>query len=300
MTETIARATPPDALGAPAAAASQEPAEAGGHEFPPLRPPVRGDTSVRFADTDHPDRAAHVAVEGYDGPLGLLLGLIEQRELDILDVPLGDLAGAYLEALAALDEEQMSHISSFVTVASQLILIKSRAILPRPKLVAIPVEEGPDPEAALRERLILYRLYRDAGRDLKGRLESGWEVFRREPIAAVASAKAGSRPDEGPPLDPAVLVEALDNALHKVPPPPPPPDVVPRLITLDERAAIIRTALTDTPVVVLQDLLEDLNDKVVVAVTFLAMLELVKGRELSVEQEEPFGPIVCRSTTAPA
>ncbi len=171
--------------------------------LPPLRQPVRGDTSVRIADTAHPDRAAHVSVEGYDGPLGLLLGLIEQRELDILEVPLGDLAGAYLEALAGLDEEQMSHISSFVTVASQLILIKSRAILPRPPVVAIPIEEGPDPEATLRERLILYRLYRDAGRDLKGRLESGWEVFRREPIAAVASAKAGSRPDEGPPLDPA-------------------------------------------------------------------------------------------------
>jgi len=183
-------------------------------------------------------------------------------------------------------------------VASQLILIKSRAILPRPPVVAIPVEEGPDPEAALRERLILYRMYRDAGRDLKGRLESGWEVFRREPIAAVASAKAGSRPDEGPPLDPQVLVAALDRALHQVPPPALPPAVVPRLITLDERAAIIRSALVDTPVVVLQDLLEDLTDKVVVAVTFLAMLELVKGHELSVEQDQPFGPIVCRSVNA--
>ena len=266
--------------------------------LPPLRRPVRGDTSVRITDSDHPDRAAHVSVEGYDGPLALLLGLIEQRELDILEVPLGDLAGAYLEALAALDEEQMSHISSFVTIASQLILIKSRAILPRPPLVAIPVEEGPDPESALRERLILYRLYRDAGRDLRGRLESAWEVFRREPIAAVASAKAGSRPDEGPPLDPAVLVEALNRALRAVPPPTPPPDVVPRLVTLDERARIIRAALVDTPVVVLQDLLEDLTDRVVVAVTFLAMLELVKGRELSVEQDEPFGPIVCRSIVA--
>ncbi|MEA2027291.1 MAG: segregation/condensation protein A, partial [Chloroflexota bacterium] len=267
--------------------------------LPPLRQPVRGDTSVRIADADHPDRAAHISVEGYQGPLGLLLGLIEQRELDILDVPLGDLAGAYLEALASLDEEQMSHISSFVTVASQLILIKSRAILPRPPVVAIPIEEGPDPEAALRERLILYRMYRDAGRDLKGRLESGWEVFRREPIAAVASAKAGSRPDEGPPLDPMVLVEALDRALRQVPPPILPPDIVPRLVTLDERARIIRAALVDTPVVVLQDLLEDLSDRVVVAVTFLAMLELVKERELSVEQDVPFGPIVCRSM-APA
>ncbi len=66
-------------------------------------------------------------------------------------------------------------------------------------------------------------------------------------------------------------------------------------MTLEERARIIRAALTDTPVIVLQDLLEDLTDRVVVAVTFLAMLELVKGRELSVEQDEPFGPIVCRS-----
>lgn len=281
MTDTIAR---------PAAAR-----EIGISALPPLRQPVHGDTSVRFAEAAHPDRAAHVAVEGYEGPLGLLLGLIEQRELDILEVPLGDLAGAYLEALTALDEQQMSHISSFVTVASQLILIKSRAILPRPPVVAIPIEEGPDPEAALRERLILYRMYRDAGRDLKGRLESGWEVFRREPIAAEASAKAGSRPDEGPPLDPRILAQALDRALHQVPPPPLPAGVVARLVTLDERAAIIRSALVDTPVVVLQDLLDDLTDKVVVAVTFLAMLELVKGRELSVEQDQPFGPIVCRA-----
>jgi len=281
MTDTIAR---------PA-----EAREVGISVLPSLRQPVRGDTSVRIADTDHPDRAAHVSVEGYDGPLALLLGLIEQREMDILEVPLGDLAGAYLEALTSLDEEQMSHISSFITVASQLILIKSRAILPRPPVVAIPVEDGPDPEAALRERLILYRLYRDAGRDLKGRLESGWEVFRREPIAAVASAKAGSRPDEGPPLDPSVLADALDRALRQVPPPTPPAAVVLRLITLEERAQIIRTALHDTPVVVLQDLLDDLSDRVVVAVTFLAMLELVKSRELSVEQDQPFGPIVCRS-----
>jgi segregation and condensation protein A len=263
--------------------------------LPPLRRPVRGETSVHITDTDHPDRAAHVRVEGYQGPLALLLGLIEQRELDILDVPLGDLAGAYLEALATLDEEQMSHISSFVTIASQLILIKSRAILPRPPLLAIPIEEGPDPEAVLRERLILYRLYRDAGRDLKGRLESSWEVFRREPSAAVASAQAGSRPDEGPPLDPNVLPQALERALYQVPPPVPPPQVVPRLITLEERARVIRAALLDSPLIVLQDLLEDLTDRVVVAVTFLAMLELVKGHELSVEQQEPFGPIVCRS-----
>lgn len=266
---------------------------------PSLPQPRRGDTAVRIAATGHPDRAAHVRLEGYDGPLALLLALIEQRQLDILEVPLGDLAGAYLQALAGLDQEQMSHISSFVSVASALILIKSRAILPRPPLVAISIDEGPDPESVLRERLILYRLYRDAGSDLRGRLESGWQVFRREPGAATASARAGSRPDEGPPLDPQVLLEALDAALRLVPPAPAPAEIVPRLVTLEERAAVIRAALRDTPVVVLQDLLEDLTDRVVVAITFLAMLELVKGRELSIEQERPFGPILCRALGSP-
>jgi segregation and condensation protein A len=266
--------------------------------LPPMPLPRRGDTAVRIARAAHPDRAAHVRLEGYDGPLALLLGLIEQRELDILEVPLGDLAGAYLDALASLDTEQMAHISAFVSVASQLILIKSRALLPRPPLVAITIDEGPDPEAALRERLILYRRYRDAGRDLRGRLESGWEVFRREPAAASASAHAGSRPDEGPPLDPRLLVEALDAAFRLAPPPPSAPEVVPRLVTLEERAALLRAALLDTPVVVLQDLLGELVDRVVVAVTFLALLELVKGREVTVEQAEPFGPIVCRTLRA--
>jgi segregation and condensation protein A len=272
--------------------------KAGDAVLPPLRHPRRGTASVRITRLDHPDRAAHVTLEGYDGPLALLLGLIEQRELDILEVALGDLAAAYLEALAALEAEQMSHISAFVAVASQLILIKSRAILPRRPLVAVPVGEGPDPEEALRQRLILYRRFRDAGRDLRGRLESGWEVFRREPGAATASAQAGSRPEEGPPLDAVLLRDAISAVLRLVPPPPSPPQVVPRLVTLDERAAIIRAALRDSPVVVLQDLLADLSDRVVVAVTFLAMLELVKGRELSIEQQEPFGPIVCRARGA--
>ena len=70
-----------------------------------------------------------------------------------------------------------------------------------------------------------------------------------------------------------------------------------RLITIAERAAIIRAALRAAPVVVLQDLLRGVRDRVVIAVTFLAMLELMKRREIVVEQLEPWGPIVARATT---
>jgi segregation and condensation protein A len=251
---------------------------------------------VRIAVEAHPDRAAHVELEDFDGPLGLLLNLIEQRQLDILEVRLGDLASAYLDAIVSLDGAQMSHISSFVTVAAQLILIKSRAIMPRPPAVALPIEEGSDPEAALRERLVLYRRFRDAGGTLKVRLELGWQLFHREAPVAVAAGKAGARPEAGPPLDVAILVAALSSAFRVAPPPPPPPVIVPRLVTIEERAAVLRAAIARAPVIILQDLLGGMRDRVVAAVTFLALLELVKGREVAVEQDEPFGPIRCRRT----
>ncbi len=194
----------------------------------------------------------------------------------------------------------MANVSAFVAVASQLILIKSRAILPRQELApptGLP-DEGTDPEAELRARLLVYRAFRDAG----GRLLSGAEarvgLFRREPAVAQAAGLAGARPDDGPPLERALLVESLAGLARLVPPPPPPPEVVPRTITLSERATIIRAALRDAGSLVLQELLAGVRDRTVVAVTFLALLELMKRREIVVEQAEPWGPIVARSATA--
>ena len=71
-----------------------------------------------------------------------------------------------------------------------------------------------------------------------------------------------------------------------------------RTITITERAEIIRAALRDAPTFVLQDLLAGVRDRVVIAITFLAMLELMKRREIVVDQTEPWGPIVARRTTA--
>ena len=99
-------------------------------------------------------------------------------------------------------------------------------------------------------------------------------------------------------MSPSVLVRALAGVVKVAVPPAPPPQSIARSITLTERAAIIRAALRDAPTVVLQDLLTGVRDRVVVAITFLAMLELMKRREIVVEQAEPWGPIVARSTTA--
>ena len=248
---------------------------------------------IRFADARRPEDATHVRLESFDGPLALLLALIEQRQLDVLTVRLGDLAGAYLDALARVERGRLALLSSFVTVCSQLILIKSRALLPRPPEAAAadPGATEADPEEELRLRLIEYRMYRDAGRALGDLLNFGRSLFHREPATAQAAGKAGARPDDGPPLDALLLAQALAVSISLVPPAPPPAEIVARTITLDERAAVIRSALLRAPQIVLQELLNDVTDRIVVAVTFLALLELAKGREVAIDQTEPWGPI---------
>jgi segregation and condensation protein A len=262
-------------------------------------PVMNGPAAVRFGDGRRPETMTHVQVAEFDGPLALLLSLIEGRQLDVLTVPLGDLADAYLEALAGLEADRLGNVSAFVAVASQLILIKSRAMLPRPPAVetgAGDADDAPDPEAELRARLVLYRAHRDAGLQLADIALERMGLFRREPGAARAAGMAGALPSDAPPIDPVRLVHALSHLVMIAPPPEPPPEVMPRTITLTERAAIIRAALREAPEIVLQDLLRGVHDRVVVAVTFLALLELMKRREVVVEQAKPWGPIVARAT----
>jgi segregation and condensation protein A len=256
--------------------------------------------AVRFAPGRGTQAVTHVQLETFEGPLGLLLALIESRQLDILTVSLGSLAGAYLEALADLGSDRIGNVSGFVAVAGQLIVIKSRAMLPRdpsPRTVELVDDEG-DPEAELRSRLLLYRAYRDAGTALQAVALERVGVFRREPGVAAAAGRVGASFVLPVALDPALLVGALDRLAQLVPPPPALVAILPRSITIAERAEMIREALRHAPTVVLQELLRGVRDRVVLAVTFLAMLELMKRREIVVEQAEPWGPIVARPTTA--
>lgn len=243
---------------------------------------------------DGPHGATHVTLEAFDGPLALLLAVIEARQLDVLTVPLGGLAEAYLDALATLEGDRLGSVSTFVAVAAQLILIKSRAILPRPpQSSAIPLDDEPDPEAELRARLLEYRRFRDAGLVLGARL-GVYRLFPRDAEVAASAGRAGARPPERPPLPPDVLIRALSRLATVVPLAQPPVELVARTVTLAERTAIIREALRGSDSVVLQELLGGVRDRVVVAVTFLAMLELSKRREITLEQAEPWGPIVAR------
>ena len=250
---------------------------------------------IAFTDRRRPEDATRVRLPEWEGPLGLLLALVEARRLDVMTVPLGALAEAYLDAMAGLDGDRIANLSAFVAVASQLILIKSRELLPRPLEPPVPLDDDVDAEAALRDRLVAYRAFRDADDRLAAPAAGGRQAIRRDPSVAMATARAGSVEPLPPRLDPALLVAALDRLAAVAPAVALPPEAIPRTISLAARADVIRAALRDAGPVVLQELLAGVRDRVVVAVTFLAMLELVKRREVLVEQDVPWGPIIVRS-----
>lgn len=257
--------------------------------------PAGATPMVAFTDRRRPEDATRVRLPAWEGPLGLLLALVEARRLDVMKVPLGALAEAYLDALAGLDGDRLGNLSAFVAVASQLILFKSRELLPRPPEPIIALDEEPDAEAALRARLLAYRAFRDAADRLARPAAGGRQAVRREPSLAIATARSGAVEPLPPRLDPALLVAALDRLVAVVPPAVLPAEAIPGTISLAERADVIRAALAGAGPLVLQDLLADVRDRVVVVVTFLAMLELVKQREASVEQDVPWGPIILRT-----
>src|SRR5256885_13185030 len=96
----------------------------------------------------------HVTVEGFDGPLDLLLELVEEKKLDILTVRLGDLADAYLTRVRALDALPADEVASFLALASRLVLLKARSLLPA--VTPIAEEDEAETEEELRARLMEY------------------------------------------------------------------------------------------------------------------------------------------------
>jgi segregation and condensation protein A len=246
----------------------------------PLQPiPVEADP-----DADPP--RFELQLDVFSGPLDLLLHLIEARELDVLTVPLAEMADAYVEHLAN-HPVPAAELGEFVAVASQLILLKSRRLLPgEPQPAATTGDEEPS-EEELRRRLLEYRALRDAARQL-GEWDGVRVALRREP----RESDLPEAPAE--PMAADMLAAALQRLAAIPEPEAAPPEVVPREVTIAMQIAALREAMGSAGRVVLQTVLAACQTRTEISVTVLAMLELVRRRQATVEQSELFGPIVVR------
>jgi segregation and condensation protein A len=148
----------------------------------------------------------------FEGPLDLILHLVKEHEVDLLDIPIARITESYLAALQALRELDIDLASEFLHMASQLVLMKSRLLLPRTEVADdAPADDAAlDPRAELVRRLLAYQKYRSAGEELGGRDILDRTVFTRR---ARVERVAVDGPEGLADVSVFKLIEALARAL---------------------------------------------------------------------------------------
>jgi segregation and condensation protein A len=242
---------------------------------------------MSFQVAGHQTEGYRVNTPIFEGPLDLLLDLIEHAELDITTLALAQVTDQYLEYMHRLEEQNAAEVSGFLVIASRLLQIKSNALLPRPSLLAPTLEEE-DTGEALARQLIIYKRFKELGAWINDRQEKGFRTYLR-----VVSPTY--RPE--PHLDLSGisiqdLVEAAKQVLYLRNNQPSLQQVVaiPR-ITIIEKIRSIINSLYQYGQTSFRSLIFRQNDRLEIVVTFLAMLELIKRRAINASQAILFGDI---------
>jgi segregation and condensation protein A len=245
-----------------------------------------------------------VRLPAFEGPLDLLLHLIETQELDISAISLVAVTDQYLQTLAQLEEIEPGALADFLVVASRLLYIKSYHLLPKPR----PASEEDEEEAAgdaLVRQLLEYRRFKEVASHLRRREEQGLRVY----VRTAAPPEVPARLDVSN-IDVGKLQAALRRVLQRMPVDQPLPRVKTYAITVAEQIANVRAYLRaeasrrtqsgGNPGVNFQELLSRSATRLEVIVTFLAILELVKLGEIEVVQDSIFAEIQLSSHPAAA
>jgi segregation and condensation protein A len=221
----------------------------------------------------------------FEGPLDLLLHLIEERELDITKVSLAAVTDQYLDYIANLSDPDPAKVSDFLVIAAKLLLIKSRVLLPQPPPELADEEEDVGDE--LVRRLIEYRRFKNAAEHLRAREEEGLRAYAR---MVPANQPEGVVRLESITLD--ALLEAVRQAMTAKETSSADDVVTPLRISLPEKIDLLERLLTEEGSFSFNHVLAEAASRSEVIVTFLALLQLLKRRKVRVEQRSLFGEIV--------
>jgi segregation and condensation protein A len=223
----------------------------------------------------------------FEGPLDLILHLVKEHEVDLFDIPIAKITESYLATLEALRELDIDVAGEFLNMAAQLILMKSRLLLPRTEVAedAPPEDAGVDPRAELVRRLLEYQKYKAAGEELGGRDILDRTVFARR---VRAERLAGPEGPEGL-ADVSVfkLIEALSRALEHARPETV-HEVATDRLTITDAIARVADVLRLQRRASFEELLsgppERRNTRSNVIATFLAILEMAKLKLIRIFQ----------------
>jgi len=225
----------------------------------------------------------------FEGPLDVLLGLIQEHKLSINEISLGAVTDDFIEYLKRLQREgepDQEVLAEFLVVASQLLLIKSRSLLPGFQVS----QEEEQSIAELEQRLAAYQRLKELAKGIAKLARGGPQAFSRE---AFADMPVAFYPPKD--LEASMLARAFTAVLDAI------PKIeklveekIRKVISLEEKIKELRELLQGRVERAFSEIVRGAKEKVEVIVSFLAVLELTKQRIVSVDQEHPFGDIRIR------
>ena len=237
-----------------------------------------------------------VKLQVFEGPLDLLLHLIDKNKIDIYDIPIVEITNQYMEYIREMEKQDLNVMSEFLLMAATLLDIKCRMLLPKEVN-----EEGEeeDPRAELVEQLLQYKMYKYMSYELKDRQVEGERLLYREPqipdeVMNYVEPVDLDRLLDGLTLQKLNIIfkEVIRKQSYKIDP------VRSRFgkiekeeVTLPEKLDYVEEYAREHRIFSFRNLLTRQSSKIQIIVTFLAILELMKTGKIRIAQEQPFDDI---------
>ena len=242
-----------------------------------------------------------VALPVFDGPLDLLLSLIQDHKLDIFDIPISFVTDRYLEYMETARALNIDLAGEYLLMAATLAHIKSRMLLPREQATDAPdgAEPGPDPREELVRRLLEYQKYKDASQRIGALPQLGRDVFVRRAKEDLPLAADDAAYFKSPELSVYRLIELMARVLEerKIEIP---HEVFVERLSIGDRISVISDRLKDDERITFTSLFVDLGEQERhrVVPTFLAVLEMARLKLIKVHQPERHSEIYIGRTDA--
>lgn len=239
-------------------------------------------------------------INEFEGPLDLLLHLIEKNKFNIFDIPIVEITEQYLEYVDRMQEENLDVMSEFLVMAATLISIKAKMLLPKQEEEE---EEEEDPRAELVRRLLEYKMYKYASYELKDmELDAGLTFYK----SATIPKEVLEYKEE---IDPAEVVgdttlamlsdifnQVMKRTVDRVDPVRSKFGTIEKEeVRIEDKMEEIKERVRGLKGISFRTLLEIQASKINIIVTFMAILELMKVGDIVIRQEELFGDIIIDS-----
>jgi segregation and condensation protein A len=233
-----------------------------------------------------------VKLDVFEGPLDLLLYLVTKSEVNIVDIRVAEVVAQYLEYLDLMRELNINIAAEYLHMAATLVRLKARELLPpQAGEPADPEDEGIYNREQLIAQLLEYKKFKEAAHTLRGYEAEHFGAFSRGSADVIETVRGEGEVDLGS-ISIFDLLAAFKRILDRV------QTTEERLhvvaidsVKIDERIEMVLAMLCDNAEVRFEELFAGDTRKIVIVVTFMAILELVKMQEISFRQEESFGQI---------